>query len=79
MGPQAIRALQAAGIAGPGPLPNGVIAAWKEAGAEPGWVAVERYLNHPELRRIDRKARGEVPAFRCRKWTAGVVQSLQQP
>jgi hypothetical protein len=60
------------------PLPAELVAAWKEAGANVGWMATKRN-GLPEFREGIEGKPGEVPAFQFKTWTDGVVNKLPQP
>ena len=58
-------------------LPAELVAAWEKADARVGWMSADQFfLNFREG--VEGK-KGEVPAFRFRTWTAGVVAKLPQP
>jgi hypothetical protein len=61
----------------PGPLPDAVLKDWRRAGAEVGWIGLDRFEfeNHRPAKRKE----GELPAFRFREWKEGVVGQLRNP
>src|SRR5438270_3236639 len=64
----------------PKPLPAPVRAAWEKAGAEVGWMSRPRGRYGVEFRPgVGEGKPGEVPAFRVRRWQAGVLAKLAAP
>jgi internalin A len=61
----------------PKPLPDSVLVAWKQAGAEVGWIGLDR-LGFEDHRPVDSK-QAELPAFRFREFNAEVVGRLPHP
>jgi hypothetical protein len=55
----------------PKELPKDVIGSWKKAGAQAGWMRLDRF----DGLRLD----GDVPGFRIFVWKEGVVVSLPAP
>ncbi len=62
----------------PKPLPAQIVAAWKKAGAEVGWVSVESSSWITFLSEKQGVA-GAIPAFRFSSWKAGVFAALPAP
>ena len=58
-------------------LPAELVAAWKKAGARVGWMSADQLVL--KFREGAEGKKGEVPAFRFPRWTAGVVAKLPQP
>ena len=54
-----------------------LVAAWKKAGAQVGWMSADRLDRF--FRQEKEGKKGEVPAFRFSEWPAGVVAKLPQP
>ncbi len=62
----------------PSPLPAAVVAAWKNVGADVGWMRRndKGYLEF----RLDKEGKaGEVPSFRFDAWNEGVIGRLPPP
>ena len=64
--------------AAPKPLPENIVTAWKEAGAEVGWVQLSPD-GLPEF--VGEKAGkpGDLPAFRFTRWQEGCLANLPAP
>jgi hypothetical protein len=58
------------------PLPEELVAAWTQAGAEVGWTNWSGFV---VFRAGVEGKKGEVPAFRLSEWREGVVGKLPQP
>ena len=50
--------------AGPAPLPPDVLTAWRKAGAEVGWIAIDALGRREWKFELDEPSEGAVPAFR---------------
>ena len=61
----------------PKPLPEKIVTAWKEAGAEVGWLRVTQDVSHQFVTQAGKP--GDVPAFRFRVWQAGRLAKLPAP
>src|SRR4029079_14479577 len=62
----------------PEPLPADVGAAWKEAGADPGWMSIDKQGRF-RFRPGEEGKAGEVAAFAWRYWKPGVLDKLPPP
>src|ERR1700677_3049991 len=62
----------------PKPLPTDTVAAWEKAGAQAGWMGLDKDDYH--VFRVGGEGKeGEVPAFGFKMWPSGVVGRLPQP
>ena len=62
----------------PKALPEKIVTAWKEAGAEVGWAQVNKFLGFFEF--VRQKAEpGSLPAFRFASWQDGRLAKLPAP
>jgi hypothetical protein len=62
----------------PQPLTKAIVAAWKKAGAEVGWMRVRPFGWFEFLSAKEGKA-GDLPAFRFLSWKGGVLATLPVP
>jgi hypothetical protein len=62
----------------PIPLPAKIATAWKDAGAEVGWLA-ENDRGYWEFRPAKDGKPGDLPAFRFGEWKSGVIGKLPSP
>jgi hypothetical protein len=62
----------------PKPLPGAIVAAWKKAGAQPGWMRVAR-VGVSRFRPQEEGMAGDLPALRFSRWRAGVLAALPAP
>ena len=62
----------------PKPLPAEVVAAWEKAGAEMGWMTVDKY-SFIVFRTGGEGKEGEIPAFHFAYWRMGIVSQLPLP
>jgi hypothetical protein len=60
----------------PKPLPDDIVKAWKDAGADVGWSMLTTY---GALRFVEKPEVGAIPAFRLGPWRAGMVAKLPVP
>src|SRR6516162_11275842 len=60
----------------PKPLPPEIVKAWTDAGARVGWMPADDRF--PEFHE-GKGEKGEAPAFRFNRWTAGIVAKLPSP
>ena len=66
------------------PLPESVTKAWRDGGAEVGWIRVGHPTKHFAVGRLGFKSEknglsGDVPAFQFAEWKAGVFPRLPMP
>ena len=62
----------------PARLPTEIVAAWTNAGAKVGWVAVGQFGNLTFREGVE-ETKDEVSGFKFFKWTDGVIGKLPQP
>jgi internalin A len=62
----------------PKPLPNETVEAWKDAGAEVGWMRVDKFGSLKLLPEKEGVA-GDLPAFGFSAWKSGLVPKLPAP
>jgi internalin A len=62
----------------PKPLPEAIIKAWTDAGAQVGWIR-EGPIAFAQFVQGGTPREGDVPGFRFATWRAGVVAKLPQP
>ena len=62
----------------PKPLPENIVTAWKEAGAEVGWLRLDVY-GHLELVPEKEGKPGDLPAFRFTSRREGILAKLPAP
>lgn len=60
----------------PKPLPEDVVKAWKDAGAEVGWMKVDE---NGILGFSEKAEAGAIPAFQFAKWKDGMTTKLPAP
>ena len=54
------------------PLPPGIVKAWRDAGAEVGWMKMDS-SGYVRFYPLDAAKAGALPAFRFSKWNAGAI------
>jgi hypothetical protein len=62
----------------PRPLPKKIVAAWKKAGAQVGWMRVGKF-NGIEFLPEKEGVAGDLPALKFSRWKAGVLARLPGP
>src|SRR5262249_49853741 len=58
------------------PLPEEVAKAWRDAGAEVGWLGANKGFFLPAVRPEKKGLRGDLPAFRFLGWKEGLLAKL---
>ncbi len=62
----------------PKPLPKEIVEAWKKAGAEVGWMRVNKF-GSLEFLPVKEGKLGDLPAFRFSRWQEGRLAKLSAP
>src|SRR5207302_289872 len=62
----------------PKPLPDKIVQEWKAAGAEVGWLRMDRD-GYQEFISAAKGAPGDIPAFRFYSWRVSVLRKLPAP
>src|SRR5882724_6972841 len=62
----------------PNPLPKEIVEAWKEAGAQAGWMRADRF-GLLEMLPQNKGRAGDLPAFKLAAWKDGLLAKLPVP